>query len=325
MAKTSIYVPDKSEFALATHRPELRLELIDAIEAHEGVDLASDATSADLIAFFESWSTQQPSYVHTLQRDPFLAAHWKKLYTINDDDIVPGLLPGLYTSLERHTFDPTIHRACAYPRTYNDEVEKPQDPVEPEVLATFRGTRGSSPLRDRLADALDGADNVRITLINEQFHNHSDTQKSDYVHDILSAYAVLCPRGWSPSTYRMYETMALGRCPVVISDDWMEIEGVDWNECSIRIAEDQFAQIDSILAERAEDLPRLGKNAQRAFKAHFSSKTRASFFIDQLLELDANRSQRDYRKDWKGIQYWRKRGEGFRSQVKRRTKAFFGA
>ena len=165
MAKTSIYVPDKSELALATHKPHLRLELLDAIEAHEDVELATDASSANLIAFFESWSTQQPSYVHTVKRDPFFRAHWKKLYTINDDDIVPGLLPGIYTSLERHTFDPTIHRACAYPRAYNDEIEKLQDPVKPEVLATLRGTRGSSPLRDRLADALEGAENVWSVFI----------------------------------------------------------------------------------------------------------------------------------------------------------------
>ena len=108
MAKTSIYVPDKSELALATDKPHLRLELLDAIEAHEDVVRAGDANSAYLIAFYESWSTQQPSYVNTVKRDPFFRVHWKKLYTINDDDIVPGLLPGLYTSLERHTFDPTI-------------------------------------------------------------------------------------------------------------------------------------------------------------------------------------------------------------------------
>ncbi|MEL7219420.1 MAG: exostosin family protein [Pseudomonadota bacterium] len=325
MAKKLIYIPEKSEFSLATHWPHLRLELLQSIEAHDGVELAPDAQSADLVAFFEDWSTQQPSYVHTVTRNPFFREHWKKLYTINDDDIVPGLLPGLYTSLERHTFDPTIHRACAYPRTYNDEVEKSQDPIEPEVLATFRGKPNSSPLRDRLADELADAENVRITLIFEKFHDHSETQKSDYVNDILSAHAVLCPRGWSPSTYRMYETMALGRCPIVIADDWIEIKGVDWSECSIRVAENQLGEIDAILASRAEDLRRLGENAQRVFKKHFSSDTRAHFFIDQLLELHENRSHRDYRKDWNRIQYWRKRGEGLRSHVKRRAKALLGA
>lgn len=86
----------------------MRLELLDAIEAHEDVVRAGDANSADLIAFYESWSTQQPSYVHIVKRDPFFRVHWKKLYTINDDDIVPGLLPGLYTSSERQALHPTI-------------------------------------------------------------------------------------------------------------------------------------------------------------------------------------------------------------------------
>ena len=272
MAKKLVYVADQSDFSIASPKPEMRLELMDAIRDHDAAALAEDPDSADLVVFQESWSTQQPDYVYKIKRDPFFHKYWRKLYTLNDDDIVPGLLPGLYTSLERHTYDPGIHRSCAYPRTYNDEVEKPQAAVEAEVLATFRGQPGSSPLRDRLAKLLADAQHVRITLIYQDFHSHSDTQKSDYVQDILSAHAVLCPRGWSPSTYRMYETMALGRCPIVIADDWIEIEGIDWDSCSIRVGESEIGNLDAILAQRADDLPRLGQNAQRIFQEGRSSR-----------------------------------------------------
>lgn len=325
MAKKRIYVAGADELSIASAKAHIRDELVEAIGAHGDADLASDPDSADLIVFQESWSTQQPEYMYKVKADPFFRKHWQKLYTLNDDDIVPGLLPGLYTSLERHTFDPGIHRGCAYPRTYNDEVEKPQPPVEPHVLATFRGKPNSSPLRDRLAEELAGAQNIRITLIFEKFHDHSDTQKSDYVQDILSAHAVLCPRGWSPSTYRMYETMALGRCPIVIADDWIEPKGVDWDSCSIRVPEDKVGDLDSILAARADDLPVLAANAKRIYDECFSSRNRARFFVGQWLELHQNRSSRDYRKDWDSIAYWRARGEGLRSQIKRKARAVFAA
>ena len=123
----------------------------------------------------------------------------------------------------------------------------------------------------------------------------------------------------------MYETMALGRCPVVISDDWIEIKGVDWESCSIRVPESEVGNLDAILAKRVADLPRLGQNARRIFQERFSSTTRSRFFVDQWLELHENRVHRDYRKDWDGIQYWRKRGEGFRSQMKRKARALFSS
>ena len=176
-----------------------------------------------------------------------------------------------------------------------------------------------------MIETLSGSQSIRVTVIQQQFHSHSEGQKNEYVHDILSAHAVLCPRGWSPSTYRVFETMALGRCPIIIADDWIAIEGVDWDGCSIRVAEDDIHRLDAIVKEREADLPGLGRTAQRVYNACFSSRARSAFFVNQLLELHENRSHRDYRRDWSSIQYWRQRGEGVRSQVKRRAKALFGA
>ena len=53
MAKSKIYVPDKSELALAGDKPHLREELLAAIETHDGVELAGAADDADLSAYQE--------------------------------------------------------------------------------------------------------------------------------------------------------------------------------------------------------------------------------------------------------------------------------
>ena len=70
----------------------------------------------------------------------------------------------------------------------------------------------------------------------------------NYVREILESYFVLCPRGFSPSTYRMYEVMALGRCPVVIADEWISPKiNAKWENALVFIKEKQVADIDNIL------------------------------------------------------------------------------
>ena len=83
-----------------------------------------------------------------------------------------------------------------------------------------------------------------------QFHNHSAEEKREYVQDILLSKFVLCPRGWSPATYRLFEVMELGRCPVIISDDWVPIDGVPWQDCCLVIRQKDVASCANILGEQ---------------------------------------------------------------------------
>ena len=43
---------------------------------------------------------------------------------------------------------------------------------------------------------------------------------------------VLCPRGQGTSSIRLYETLASGRVPVIIADDWVARRGPDRDRCS---------------------------------------------------------------------------------------------
>jgi len=85
-----------------------------------------------------------------------------------------------------------------------------------------------------------------IHVVNTTFHSHSDYEKKAFVDSILDSKFVLCPRGWFPVTYRLFEVMELGRCPVIISDQWVPIQGIPWDECTIQVPEVDVGNIPEI-------------------------------------------------------------------------------
>jgi hypothetical protein len=117
------------------------------------------------------------------------------------------------------------------------------------------------------------------------FHQHTDAQKVRYVEQILNSSFALCPRGWSPTTYRLFEVMALGRCPVIISDEWVPIEGIEWQECSVRIAESDIRRIPDLLSGRSADAERLGANARKVWEEFFSIERRNRFYLNAIVDL----------------------------------------
>src|SRR6516225_8796685 len=116
-----IFTPTAVEWKLAT----IHDGCIAAFRKHNantGVSWVSEPKAADIIILFEEWDTRFWHYSETLESDPFFRAHWDRIFTINCDDLGRGFLPGCYTSLTKSNFEPQLHRACAYPYTYNEFV-----------------------------------------------------------------------------------------------------------------------------------------------------------------------------------------------------------
>ena len=83
---------------------------------------------------------------------------------------------------------------------------------------------------------------------NTQFNiNVDDPAKKEgqkfYLSTLLDSRFVLCPRGYGTSSYRLFETMRLGRVPVIISDEWVPPLGPSWLNCSIRISEKRVREL----------------------------------------------------------------------------------
>ena len=126
-------------------------------------------------------------------------------------------------------------------------------------------------------------DDGRCEELRKAFHGHDRHDQIRYIEEIRRARFSLCPRGLSPSSYRLYESMQLGRCPVVISDDWMPPDGPDWGRFAIFVRESEIRRLPEILPcerDRAEDR---GRKAWEAWKEHFSWPRRWDYFLEHVL------------------------------------------
>lgn len=254
------------------------------------VQFVQSPEQADLFVFFEAFSFKPQSYGSQILQDPIIGNSLDKVYVINTDDIPRGFLPGVYVSLSRKAYDPIWYRPGVYPGTYNEYLENPElRDRSPRYLFSFRGNLGSHPVRRRLAQLLVDLPEGKIQPANQHFHTHSAEQKRAYTMDLAESQFVLCPRGWSPTTYRLFEAMQVGRCPVIVSDDWLPIDGIDWSRCSIRIRERNLDRIPALLLERRKDATALGAEARIIWEQNFTPQIRFIAYLDRILQLSLAR------------------------------------
>ena len=66
---------------------------------------------------------------------------------------------------------------------------------------------------------------------------------------MLQLDLILCPRGEGTSSIRLFESLRMGRPPVIISDQWVPPEGPAWDTFSVRIPERRIHTIPDRLTE----------------------------------------------------------------------------
>jgi hypothetical protein len=108
---------------------------------------------------------------------------------------------------------------------------------------------------------------------------------STYADDMAAGLFSICPRGRGTGSFRVFESMKMGRCPVIISDDWIYPDRVDWPECSITIAEQNVPLLPEILESRRKDAPSLGLRAHQEWEKYYGLKTRFHWLVETCLEL----------------------------------------
>lgn len=285
-----VYVPTREHCTLVTEDQSLIANFLRYNDDDKDVEFVDSAEQSDLIIIFEHWSFKLWDHKDTLRDCSLLRGFIEKVFTINYDDHGRGYLPGCYTSLTTRNFDPHLHRACSYPKTYNQFADQTgRESIaatrSSSLLFSFCGTSDSHPVRRAILRELSGCEAGKIEYVDQTFHQHTDAQKLKFAQQILDSSFVLCPRGWSPTTYRLFEVMALGRCPVIISDEWVSIDGIEWEECSVRIDESDIPRIPDILSRRSADAETLGANARRVWEQFFSLERRNKYYLDSIRDL----------------------------------------
>ena len=85
--------------------------------------------------------------------------------------------------------------------------------------------------------------------------------------------------------------MKMGIAFVIISDEWVEPKGIDWQSCSIRIKEADVNQIENILKSRENEYLELGNNARKNYEKFISFENQFHFLSDAAATLHGLRKE----------------------------------
>jgi Exostosin family len=295
----NIYFISSNETPLAQKETRFLNEL-EASLISKGCKKATSPSQADVILINEENSFKEWRYIEKLMEDPIVGANIDRVYTINTDDCATGLLKGLYTSIPSNRILPAIYEVVPYAKYPNKEILNSTDDrtdSSPPYLASWRGNLKSNPkLRRELVRTLADRADFKIETT-DSWLNHGPDEQKKYVDLLRSSKFSLCPAGWAPISFRIYESMALGVAPVIIADKCVLPAGPDWNSCSIRIRERDIGDAPKILRPLAAEYSLLGRAAQIEWKKYFSPNVMANYYAERLLHCVRNNLNKGCAKD----------------------------
>ena len=233
--------------------------------------LTDDPGDADLILFVDPHLS--PDWrLRGLTEHALVREYPEKVLVYDERDHPWCALPGLYCSMPARYFDARAQRACAYYGAVSFTPEE-RTSTEQDLLFSFLGSR-SHPIRPAILRLAHPRAVVEDTS-GFVFYDRSDPaaydrQKARYLSTLLRSKFVLCPRGAGTGSIRLFETLAAGRVPVIISDQWVEPAGPDWSRCSVWVYESAIAEIPRLLEAAEADHSQMAAAALAAHTQWFS-------------------------------------------------------
>jgi len=293
---------------------------------------AEDPAEADIVVIVESSMPKERTYIRALMRDENIRKYLQKVFTINYEDAPMGFLPGLYTSICEPYFNGRIHRSwppiwvpCAPIYGVSDKEIRES---KPKYLFSFLGSK-SHPIREKILSLYSGADQKDAYVRDvDKWFNHSEDEKLKYVEISLGSRFVLCPRGHAAFTYRICETMALGRVPVVIADQWIPFSFRDASPYYVRIPEAQVENISAILHEADSKAEEYGFNARELWKKYSAPSRRVCAALMEIRNLKEEgvcpKSYKECAKRWNSRRLLKSRGWTFDQRLGRKLRRLTG-
>ncbi len=131
-----------------------------------------------------------------------------------------------------HARDNTVDGIRFVPAPYPIDFENPGE-YEKDILACFVGSaRDTKGIRPRIREMFAGEDGFHIELNERFFYDVEDgpareQMREDYSAIMKRSRYALCPEGAGVASIRIYEALAYGCIPIIISDDFVMPPSVD--------------------------------------------------------------------------------------------------
>src|SRR4051812_22650748 len=200
---------DQTDFNLAPLQEAQECARLDRFHIHS---LTDDPEQADLIIFAESygagWSFER------VRRHPLVRRFREKCFLFSTNPFVIPFLPGVYTGVEKAWASSRTRPGFYLGRTKNEFTTYTPPDHELPYLFSFMGSIRNAPVRAKLAalrhrrsffqDTTEDFDRVLHRKMDRQERLDYDRR---YAELTKASKFILCPRGLSPSSIRLFETM----------------------------------------------------------------------------------------------------------------------
>jgi hypothetical protein len=262
---------------------------------------------ADALFLQEAISYKDFNFIKTIQSDPFIVKYFEKLFTVNIDDSAVGFFKGIYNNIGQRNFIEGKHIVVP-PLDMINELVFSNKRVEynPMHLAAWRGNLRSNKIRTKLFKEFANQNGFKIECSNS-WYNHNIEEKQHYVDFILNAKFSLCPAGWGPASFRIYESMALGRCPVIIADQFIPCFGPRWNEFALFVSEKHVGKLPYILQKNEFRAQEMGIKAKENWDKFFAGDKLIAFCsiaILNAINITPSNSLRMEMKYWNSNEFY---------------------
>jgi len=206
----------------------------------------------------------------------------KKVISLHNDDYAPqsSLLPN-----EGYLFTTTLNSKTrkvnefSLPAFTGDFFNNNKNNVNRRV--GFCGAI-THPVRSQVLSILDGSSRINTDFImRNSFWAHNEMTKDEarigYMRNMIDNSFIVCMRGAGNFSYRLYETMMMGRIPIIIDNDQVfPFETIiNYSEFSIKIHVDNINNLENILFDRIsslsdDDISKMQNRSREVWIEYFS-------------------------------------------------------
>jgi hypothetical protein len=256
--------------------------------------LTTDAASADVILFVESYGAGW--HFERVRRHPLTRRYRKNCFIFCSNPFVIPFLPGVYTGIDRRWISRRVVPGfyLDVPKSRFTTFTAPSHDLP--YLFSFMGSVGTAPVRRQIAQLThpraffqDTAADFARALHGKMAAREQQDYQRRYAEVTKASKFVLCPRGLSVSSIRLFETMRMGRSPVILADGWVAPPGPAWEAFSITVPERDWRRIPEILEAREQDAVAMGERARAEWLEWFSREVAFHRVVESCLAIRDHR------------------------------------
>jgi hypothetical protein len=255
--------------------------------------LTNDPALADIILFAER-EDAAGNRLERVRNHYLFRSYPEKSFVFNPRYKGIPYLPGVYASLPVALYNRRRFRSGHYPEVMDNDLFH-FSPPRPDAtyLYSFSGVSWTAPVRQHLLRHCDHPrSHLRDTTSSDieirkvcQPGPDEVTYMRDYADLTRDSKFVLCPRGTGVSSLRLFETMRMGRVPVILSDDWVPPEGPEWQRMSVRISEAAVESLPERLLNLEPEAIEMGYRAREAWEEWFSPQASFHRVVEWCLDI----------------------------------------